>query len=220
VHQLRVEKKLGQKSRLIGAKILLGSSRMFIAIEGCIGAGKTITAQLCAQRLGYEVLLERTEGHPFLHDFYADPARYAIETELAFVLIHYHQLHAAESSNRLIADFSPAKDLLFAEMNLSDRDRALFNRVYSDLVGRIEMPDFAIFLRLPIDELIRRIKERGRAYEMYMPRPYLEKLNTTYETRMDLLGDRVHILNLTGRESREDVVEQVLATLKHHLDGS
>ena len=63
----------------------------------------------------------RIAVNPFLGKFYQNPSKYALETELAFVLIHYHQIlheiHLNESNGH-IADFCISKDLLFAEVNL------------------------------------------------------------------------------------------------------
>jgi deoxyguanosine kinase len=190
---------------------------MLIAIEGWIGAGKTTTATICSEHLGYELLLERTEAHPFLFNFYADPDRYAIETELGFVLIHYHQLHPLEPSISRVSDFSPVKDLIYAEMNLSGVDSELFGRVYTSLSSRIRTPDLVIYLNLAIDELMRRIRERARSYEMYVPQSYIERLVNGYETHMSLLGNEVRVLNVRNGESREEVADSVMALVLDYV---
>src|SRR4051794_32043403 len=103
-----------------------------ISVEGCIGAGKSTTARLVAESLGWGAVLEQTSAHPFLDAFYSDTALYALETELAFVLVHYHQLHPLGRSARFVSDFSPVKDLVFAEMNLPSRDLTTFMQLYDD----------------------------------------------------------------------------------------
>ena len=55
-------------------------------------------------------------------DFYADIEKYKLETELGFVLLHYHQLHAHGDDLNTVTDFSPGKDLIFALMNLEGDD--------------------------------------------------------------------------------------------------
>src|SRR5260221_13405753 len=104
---------------------------MLIAIEGCIGAGKsTVAGGLAAYRKS-ETLFESFESNPFLPDFYQNPAAFAIETEFAFLLIHFHQLkNRIDSISRgeLIADFHLGKDLVFAELNLPEfRIKRIFN---------------------------------------------------------------------------------------------
>src|SRR6266446_6288505 len=102
---------------------------MIIAVEGPIGSGKTTTATLLADRMGVPAILENTVAHPFLQDFYADPAKHAIQTELAFLLIHYHQLNDLPQAVHIVTDFAPAKDLAFAIMNLTDSELNLFETV-------------------------------------------------------------------------------------------
>src|SRR5947209_2523771 len=79
-----------------------------VAIEGVIGAGKTTVARLIAARTDAVFLGETADTHPFVDAFYSDPPRYALETELGFLLIHYHQLFLREPGS-VVADFSLAK---------------------------------------------------------------------------------------------------------------
>lgn len=188
-----------------------------LTIEGCIGAGKSTTARRVAELLGWGAVLEQTSSHPFLDAFYSDTVLYALETELNFVLIHYHQLHPLGQSAQLVSDFSPVKDLVFAEMNLPPRDLATFTQLYDDLVGRIALPKLTIFLDVPLPELMRRIHERGRPYEMGMSEEYIRRLRDHYERRMDRLGEKVHCLEVTPGESRDSVVARVVAIARQEL---
>src|SRR5574341_2234440 len=96
---------------------------MYIAIEGVIGVGKTSLARLLQPAFSAELLLEVFEENPFLSDFYSDRARYAFQTQIFFLLSRYHQqrrtIQALVSTGRnLIADYTFAKDSLFARINL------------------------------------------------------------------------------------------------------
>ncbi len=106
---------------------------MFIAVEGCIAAGKTTVATGLAALRGHPPLLEDFEMNPFLREFYQDPEANTTETEFAFLLVHYHQLRkqSERPKNReVIADFHLGKDLIFAEMNMSDPEEL---RLFQDL---------------------------------------------------------------------------------------
>jgi deoxyadenosine/deoxycytidine kinase len=191
---------------------------MIIAVEGSIGSGKTTTATLVANRLGAPVVLENTVAHPFLEDFYADPARHAIQTELAFLLIHYHQLNALPSAPRVITDFAPAKDLAFAIMNLNKGDLKLFETVYDDLLGRVEQPLLTILLDVPVDVLFTRIRARGRPYEQQMAVEYLTRLRQSYEALMAKMGTAVEVLSVTPDDSPEAVAERARFIIERHLE--
>src|SRR5438445_3820261 len=62
---------------------------MLIAVEGCVGVGKTTVAKGLATLRGSKLLLEDFESNPFLRAFYKDPIGNAIETEFAFLLLHF-----------------------------------------------------------------------------------------------------------------------------------
>lgn len=191
---------------------------MIVAIEGCMAAGKSTTARLIAQSLNWPLVLEETDSHPFLQDFYSDPNRYALETELVFILIHYHQLNPLRQRTDLVSDFSPGKDLIFARMNLSGEDLTKFEDLYTWLLRRIQMPTLAIFLRVPVDELMRRIKERGRPYEMHIPKDYVKRLEEFYEQDMHELGQDVRIIDVSPGESGEEVASKALAVIRSFLE--
>src|SRR5690348_6351944 len=80
------------KQELVPAKSRDLGEGMLIAIEGCVGAGKTTVAKGLASRRGSKLLLEDFQSNPFLRAFYEDPIGNAIETEFAFLLLHFHQL--------------------------------------------------------------------------------------------------------------------------------
>jgi deoxyguanosine kinase len=157
---------------------------MYISIEGCIGTGKSTVAQQLAAGRKSQVVLERFEDNPFLDKFYSDPQRYALETELVFVLIHYHQMineiHA-RSKSECISDFCITKDVLFAKMNLDGDDKLLFMHVYENLVKRLPSPDLMVCLRCSDDLLWNRIKQRQRSNESLINKEYIIRLNCMYE---------------------------------------
>jgi len=158
---------------------------MFIAVEGCIGSGKTTLAKLLASYRKMVSLLETHHENPFLQKFYTNPTAYAIETELAFVLIHYHQVfHNRDmlQTQQCIADFSMSKDILFAEMNLSQEDLMLFKSVYYPLVGRLPKPDLMVCLKCSDSLILERIAKRKRRSEGQVDREYFVRLNERYES--------------------------------------
>jgi deoxyadenosine/deoxycytidine kinase len=152
-----------------------------------------------------------------LADFYSNPSLYALETELGFVLLHYHRLRMVHDQAALVTDFSPGKDLVFAKMNLDGADLALFEYVYKDLTKRLVRPQIAVFLDLPIDVLMERIKRRGRPYEQGVPASYVERLRDLYFKHFDELADVVELVTVAASDRREEVAEKALKSIKSHL---
>jgi deoxyadenosine/deoxycytidine kinase len=187
---------------------------MVIAVEGNIGAGKTTTAQLVAQELRVDAVLEQTQAHPFLSAFYEAPGRFAVETELGFVLLHYHQLHPITPGRLVVTDFAAAKDIAFARMNLTGDQLALFDHVYDHLSGKLPQPVLAIFLDLDLDDLLERIRLRGRVYELKITKDYLARLRDAYDEIFDQLAVQAHRVKLLPTDTREVVAQKVLAVIR------
>lgn len=165
---------------------------MYIAIEGVIGVGKTSLARLLQPEFGAELLLEVFEENPFLSDFYADRARYAFQTQVFFLLSRYHQQRGARAllaRGALIADYTFAKDALFARINLQGDELAVYYRVHEALAEKIPLPDLVVYLRADTDVLMRRIAMRDRPYERQMERAYIDELNRAYD---DFFADGGH----------------------------
>lgn len=156
----------------------------FIAVDGPIGSGKTTIAKLLAESMGAQMLLEPSEQNPFLHDFYRDMRKNAFKTQLYFLLNRYQQ--QAELKQRdmftplTVSDYTFAKDAIFAEINLSEDELALYNNIFSLLQEKLPKPDLVIYLRADSNVLLQRIKKRGNDYERSIEQRYLDRLTEGY----------------------------------------
>jgi deoxyguanosine kinase len=158
---------------------------MLIAIEGCVGAGKSTVAKGLASCRGSKLLLEDFESNPFLHAFYDDPTSNAIETEFAFLLLHFHQLKSqarTASGSEVVADFHLGKDLLYADLNLKDsRLKRLFTELYDICIDKTPRPALVIFLSATTELLVQRIRARKRDFELEVDPAYYGSVNAAYE---------------------------------------
>jgi deoxyadenosine/deoxycytidine kinase len=176
------------KLRRVAAHFSLGDSMPrfpFIAIEGVIGVGKTTLARMLAPDFSGDSLLEVFEENPFLGDFYADRERYAFQTQIFFLLSRYRQQHQAVPNalthGPLFSDYTFAKDSLFAHLNLSGDELAVYEKLHNALAEKIPKPDLLIYLRADLDTLMARIAVRDRPYERGMDRGYIDSLRLAYE---------------------------------------
>jgi deoxyguanosine kinase len=157
---------------------------MLITIEGCIGAGKTTIAKGLAEFRKSNLLLERFEEHPFLKLFYENPSETATETEFAFLLLHYSQLRSLSliPQKETVADFHLSKDLLYAELNLTDsRTKAGFLHLYEYFAERVIPPTILVYLSAKTDLIMERIYERNRDFESGVDPAYYELVNNAYD---------------------------------------
>jgi deoxyadenosine/deoxycytidine kinase len=156
----------------------------YIVVEGPIGAGKTSLARELAQHLRADALLELPEQNPFLARFYDDMARYALPVQLTFLFQRVDQLRALAQLDLFrrptVADFLLDKDPLFARLNLSDDEYALYDKVFQHLKPQTPVPDLVIYLQAPVATLVERVQKRGVGFERGIPPDYLSRLAEGY----------------------------------------
>ncbi len=156
----------------------------YVAVEGVIGVGKTSLARLLTERTSGKLLLENPEENPFLDSFYKDPRHFAFQTQLFFLISRFKQqqefpepdfFHAC-----VISDYLFAKDRIFAYINLSEAEIALYEKVYALMDVRIRKPDLVVYLQSSTDRLLKNIRQRSRPYERDISEAYLRTLNEAY----------------------------------------
>jgi len=156
----------------------------YIVVEGAIGAGKTTLARKLATQLGAQTLLELPEENPFLEKFYRDAARYALPTQMFFLLQRMNQLRDLAQPDlfdaRIVSDFLLDKDPIFARLTLSDDELALYQQLYDHLRPQAPLPDLVIYLQAEPQTLIDRIKKRGIAMEAGISENYMHRMCASY----------------------------------------
>jgi deoxyadenosine/deoxycytidine kinase len=156
----------------------------YVVVEGPIGAGKTSLARALAHHLGADLLLELPEDNPFLARFYEDMARYALPAQLNFLFQRVDQLRGLAQLDMFgpatVADFLFDKDPLFARLNLTDDEFALYDKIYTHLKLQVPVPDLVVYLQAPVATLVERVHRRGVDSERQMPESYLARLADAY----------------------------------------
>ena len=153
-----------------------------IAIEGPIGVGKSALVRLLCDRLDARAVLA-PDDNPFLDGFYANPQRYGLQAQLSFLLGRYQQrdeLRQEELFHRggVVTDYLFARDRLFAQLNLSRDELALYDKVYSLLDPGVPRPDLVVYLQARTDVLEARIRKSSEGRRV--PRDYIARVNEAY----------------------------------------
>jgi deoxyadenosine/deoxycytidine kinase len=174
-----------------------GDSKLHIAIEGCIGVGKTTLATKLADFRKSALVLEEFDKNPFLGAFYRDPVGNVFETEMQFLLLHYHQLKGLLSSaQESITDFTFTKDLIFGDLNFREAsERKIFVQLYDFLLKRLPAPDLIIYLKGSEDLIIDRIRKRNRSIEQTIDVDYFKKLKRAYDEVFLCGASNVHVID-------------------------
>ena len=155
-----------------------------IVVEGPIGCGKTTLATRLAERIGGKVLLEDPKANPFLGQFYRDMRRYALPTQLFFLFQRVQQLEGLRQPDLfekpIVADFTLAKDPLFARLTLDDAEYQLYSKIYDHVKPQAPVPDLVVYLQASVDTLVQRVKKRGNPIETGIDDEYLRRLSDAY----------------------------------------
>jgi deoxyguanosine kinase len=185
----------------------------YIVVEGPIGCGKTSLAEKLAFRMGAGTLLEDASSNPFLAQFYRDMRRYALPTQLFFLFQRVAQLEALKQPDLFarptIADFTLAKDPLFARLTLDDAEFRLYRQIYEHVKPQAPVPDLVIYLQASVNTLISRVKKRGNAFESGIDEDYLRRLSEAYTRYFHNYGDSPMLIVNSEKLNFVDVPEHL-----------
>ena len=162
-----------------------GDRPRYIAVEGPIGAGKSSLAKILGEELEARVIHEKPEENPFWGPFYKDRKRYAMSAQLFFLLQRYAQQGELAQGDLfarggVVSDYLFAKDRLFAAINLSPDEMALYDRIYQILKPRTVTPDLVVYLQARTEVLLERIRKRGHPEEKPIRADYVEEVARSY----------------------------------------
>ena len=193
-----------------------------IAVAGNMGAGKSSLVEWLRQQFGMTPFFEPNEDNPYLEDFYQDMKRWAMSSQLWF-LIRRFQIHrsiascAATNPRPLVQDRTIYEDAEVFAFHLrrrgfiSQRDWSCYQDFYQTLRQELSPPHLMIYLRCPLKALVKRIRKRGRRFEQDVPRRYLASLEKLYEEWFEGYRESP---TLVLRTDRLDYVEHLFDRLE------
>lgn len=166
-----------------------------IEICGIIASGKTT---LChgLMKKGYDPIFEEFQKNPFYEKFYEDPIAYSFETEITFLLQHYHSIKIQKTNTFLVCDYSLLLDLAYADINLSGNRHKIFCEIVSEIHNEIDLPSKIIHLSCPEEVCLQRIKDRSRDAETSITIAYLRALDKALSRRVEDLVNQVQVVKI------------------------
>lgn len=179
--------------------------KLFVAMAGNIGAGKTTAAKMISQKFGFELFDEPVIDNRFLKHYYADMRRWSFTLQLEFLIkrVEHHEL-IRRVSKSCIQDRTLHEDPeIFAKYlhglgNMTDAELDLYFDYFKRLSKDIAHPDKVICFDVPrVDVLLKRIKSRGRDEEKGIQAAFLRGLNGYYGTFPMVLSNKYGIDTLT-----------------------
>ena len=164
--------------------------KIFIAMAGNIGVGKTTAAKLISQRFGFELFDEPVIDNRFLRDYYADMRRWSFTLQLEFLIRrveHYQLIRTVPKSciqdRTLYEDPEVFAKYLHGLGFMDDRELDLYFEYFHRLYGELQRPDMILMLNVDrVQTLLARIRTRGRTEERGIDEAFLSGLNAYYST--------------------------------------
>ena len=155
---------------------------MVIVIGGMIGLGKTTVAEILGKELSLPVYDESVEGNKVRPLYYTaseeeqQKYRYPFLLQLNFLTTRFHAIKEALLHNNAVLDRSIYEDQYFASKihdqgRMSDLEYSLYCDLLKEMMSEIDgmpkkAPDVMVYLKGTFPTVLKRIKERGRSFEL------------------------------------------------------
>ena len=162
--------------------------KIFVAVAGNIGTGKTTLTGLLSKKYGWHPHFEVVVENPYLADFYDNMARWSFPIQIFFLNSRFKAHQKINfSASSAIQDRSIYEDAnifarnLFESGFMEKRDYFNYLDLYEEMCNHLTPPDLLIYLRKSLPKLKGNISLRGRDYEANISDSYLTNLNRYYD---------------------------------------
>lgn len=174
-----------------------------IEVCGAIACGKTTLAARISAKLNGFAVFEKFRENPFWSRFYAQPELFRPEKDICFLAHHTGEIKAA-GSRLTVCDYAPLQDLAYARLADDAAHVAMMETVYGPLYECLPRVALVVHLKCSTEELLRRIRVRGREEELAIDAAYLEAL----EGALAELLDRANMPVLTVHSDAVDFTSE------------
>lgn len=167
-----------------------GGPRLFMAVAGNIGTGKTTLTRMLARKYGWQPHFEVVDTNPYLADFYDNMERWSFPIQIFFLNSRFKaHKKIIDGNNSAIQDRTIYEDAhifarnLFESGKMEERDYRTYLDLYDEMCKHLSPPDLLIYLRKSVPRLKENIRMRvvDRDYENKIPDQYLHDLNRYYD---------------------------------------
>ena len=156
-----------------------------INIAGVVGVGKSSLCNIFNE-LDYKVYHEPVFDNELLEKFYYDKEKYAFPLQIFFLNKRFEMYKDSTHYPASIMDRSIVEDRIFAKMlrdqgELDTKEYEIYVDLFNNMMEHVNPPNLMVYLRIKTENVIDRIKRRGRKYELEQSINYWYDLNSNYE---------------------------------------
>ncbi|MGC5325100.1 deoxynucleoside kinase [Brevibacillus sp. SYSU BS000544] len=201
-----------------------------ITIGGTVGVGKSTFTRALADLLGFRISVEKVDNNPYLSRFYDDFSRWSFHLQIFFLAERFkEQKRMFEYGGGFVQDRSIYEDtgifakMLYEQGHMNEEDYQTYTQLFEAMVMTpyFPHPDVLIYLEGSFDDIIGRVRERGRPMEQQTPIAYWEDLYNRYEQWiMNFTACPVLRININEYDLMQDAasVEVVLSRLAEKIN--
>ncbi len=161
----------------------------YISISGAVAAGKTTLLEQLLLCIGERAAAheERPQNNPFIQEYYADASRWSFHSQMTFLALYFDDDGWRRPDREFyFYDRCLIENLVLAryrlqEGHLTQTEYDVIEKMAKGIEALMPPIDRYIFLRCSVELLVKRLRERGRAYEGQLGEDYARKLNALYE---------------------------------------
>ena len=190
-----------------------------IEVCGGIAAGKTTFASLM-KKINLNIIYEDFKKNPFWKAFYRNPGIYIFETEITFLLQHYHQIKdGIESGKKFLCDFSFLLDLAYAKIGLTGTKLKAFECVYDEILNEVASPPLIVYLPCDAKTELERIRKRARDEESSINIDFLDSLNKALHKEVEKHQDTTPVITIDSGKKDFANIESVKDEMVSLIDN-
>lgn len=160
-----------------------------ITIAGTVGVGKSTMTKSLAKALNFRTSFEKVDTNPYLDKYYKDFKKWSFHLQIYFLAERFKEAKRIfEYGGGFVQDRSIYEDTgIFARMqyekgNMTKEDYETYTSLFDAMVMTpfFHHPDLLIYLEGSFEDILARIKERGRPMEQETPVEYWQEMYERY----------------------------------------
>ena len=156
-----------------------------VNIAGVVGVGKSSLTNILWKEWGFTPFREPVFDNPLLDKFYYDKKRYAFPLQVFFLNKRFEICKKSLDYNDTVMDRSIVEDTIFAKMlrdsgDMDPYEYQIYKELFDNMMEHVFSPNLMVYLKVQPEEAVRRIRKRGREYEVKNDTDYWYRLSQNY----------------------------------------
>lgn len=194
-----------------------------IEVSGVMASGKSTLCD-AFERHGFPVIREDIKNNPYFAKVQEDPDKYNYPLQQHIIKDRERgiiEAMDADSGKPYLIDYCLAADKAYIDFLVASMPEDKLKTLYSsidDVYDRQGDPSVVIHLRCDIDEILERVKKRGREFEQTHTQEYFQALSEKIERHLDVLRGRdVPVLEFDTTRETPQIYDNLISKVMKQL---